>query len=660
MADHTPATLSALLKSLSLTDDTVNHAEILKHAQNILIKNPSHPEALHTKVVALLHLDKFDEVVKTLEKTPLEEAKFELAYALYKSGKWEKAEEAARDARERARGEKMERGLRHVEAQAAHRAEHFGRAMEIYKSLIESGKEFAQNEDFDLRVNRNATEAQMVWKGEAMGKRKFTVDELSQFETTYNAACIHIARNEFPQGLMLLKKAQLLCEGMDLSPEDLKEEVAPVIAQQIYALLKMGNVAEVAKASQELDIKTVSDAALKYIASNNSLSHKSKIDPNPHLTLRLYEACVLRPLFQTTVKPYQFQSRILSRNRLSLDLQVGKYGEVKSEVAKSQDLARSAYEIAASCGGRSVKEILQSVKRTKNASTERKDDIALGLYATQLHMELRDITGAIETVEGLLEELSKKEGPEDKYPPALIGLLVALYRFEGRKKAPKKLDEAAQYWKDQPRPNESLILSSTLHSLTSHSQASLESAASFLTSINQSTTFLPPQILSAGIVAACAITKPELAASHLSSLPPIDQLLKGINVDELEAAGVYNPSKKRTADEVARGAKAKKLKSAPVKAKRVRKSMLPKDYIAGKEVDKERWLPLRDRSYYKPPKGGKKDKRRNVAQGGTQGGKVEEEKDQVMADMPVAKTGGGGGGGGGGQAKKKKKKGGKW
>ena len=118
MADHTPATLSALLKSLNLTDDTPNHAEILKHAQNVLSKNPSHPEALHTKVVALLHLDKFDEVVKTLEKTPLEEAKFELAYALYKSGKWEKAEEVARVARGKASREKVERGLGHVEAQA--------------------------------------------------------------------------------------------------------------------------------------------------------------------------------------------------------------------------------------------------------------------------------------------------------------------------------------------------------------------------------------------------------------------------------------------------------------------------------------------------------------------------------------------------------------
>ena len=123
MADHTPATLSALLKSLNLAGNTPNHTEILKHAQNVLSKNPSHPEALHTKVVALLHLDKFDEVVKTLEETPLEEAKFELAYALYKSGKWEKAEEVAREARGKARGGKVERGLGHVEAQAVRLSE---------------------------------------------------------------------------------------------------------------------------------------------------------------------------------------------------------------------------------------------------------------------------------------------------------------------------------------------------------------------------------------------------------------------------------------------------------------------------------------------------------------------------------------------------------
>lgn len=121
MATYTPATLSALLKSLNLSHETPNHAEILKHANNVLKTNKSHPEALHTKAVALLNLDRFEDVVKTLEENYIEEAKFELAYALYKSGKWERAEQVAREAREKAQGpgaDRVRRGLGHVEAQA--------------------------------------------------------------------------------------------------------------------------------------------------------------------------------------------------------------------------------------------------------------------------------------------------------------------------------------------------------------------------------------------------------------------------------------------------------------------------------------------------------------------------------------------------------------
>lgn len=116
---YTPGTLSALLRKLSVSSDTPNHAQALKHANHVLESNKSHSEASHTKVVALLHLDRFDDVVKTLTETPLEQAKFELAYALYKSGKWEAAEEVAREARKaRVLPENCRRGLAHVEAQA--------------------------------------------------------------------------------------------------------------------------------------------------------------------------------------------------------------------------------------------------------------------------------------------------------------------------------------------------------------------------------------------------------------------------------------------------------------------------------------------------------------------------------------------------------------
>ena len=77
--------------------------------------------------------------------------------------------------------------------------------------MIEVGKVIAVNEDFDLKVNRSATEAQSIWSGASVERRKTSGDELSVFETAYNTACIHVARNEFPQALMLLRKAQGMC-----------------------------------------------------------------------------------------------------------------------------------------------------------------------------------------------------------------------------------------------------------------------------------------------------------------------------------------------------------------------------------------------------------------------------------------------------------------
>lgn len=80
----------------------------------------------------------------------------------------------------------------------------------------------------------------------------------------------------------------------------------------------------------------------------------------------------------------------------------------------------------------------------------------------------------------------------------------------------------------------------------------------------------------------------------------------------LESAGVAQVSRKRGAEDTA----------PPVQPKKIRKkkTRLPKDYDPAKKVDAERWLPMRDRSYYKPK--GKKDKKKVAA--ATQGGAVSE------------------------------------
>lgn len=47
-----------------------------------------------------------------------------------------------------------------------------------------------------------------------------------------------------------------LCDALDFTEEEKKEEIAPVIAQEIYILLKQGKFDAAAERSKELDIQT--------------------------------------------------------------------------------------------------------------------------------------------------------------------------------------------------------------------------------------------------------------------------------------------------------------------------------------------------------------------------------------------------------------------
>lgn len=114
MSQYTPASLESLLSSLKLSGG-VNHGEVLKHANNVLKSNKSHARALHTRAVALLNLDRFDDAFDVLSNPALAgKANLEKAYCLYKLGRLEEALSTAGESG----GGRDERGLKHVEAQA--------------------------------------------------------------------------------------------------------------------------------------------------------------------------------------------------------------------------------------------------------------------------------------------------------------------------------------------------------------------------------------------------------------------------------------------------------------------------------------------------------------------------------------------------------------
>jgi signal recognition particle subunit SRP72 len=88
----------------------------------------------------------------------------------------------------------------------SYRSEDFESARRIYDELWAGRTEDTES---DLRINRGAVTSQLHWsrQGDVAAERA-TREDLEVFETAYNAACGCLARGEFAQGEMLLKRAR--------------------------------------------------------------------------------------------------------------------------------------------------------------------------------------------------------------------------------------------------------------------------------------------------------------------------------------------------------------------------------------------------------------------------------------------------------------------
>lgn len=233
------ANLAARLSALLGKTSVVDNEEALDLACKALKASKGNNDALHTQIVALIKLDRFEDALQALndggQKT-LTLCILERAYALYKLGKLTEAELLLNGANKR--------GLKHLAAQVAYRAEKFTAAMNYYKDL-RSKKSLIEGEEVDLMVNISATDAQLEWQ--ANGYRINQENDLTSsndikiFEISYNFACKLMARKDFTTAYEYLRRARELCDALDeMDEEEKKLEILPIMLQQAYVLTKLG------------------------------------------------------------------------------------------------------------------------------------------------------------------------------------------------------------------------------------------------------------------------------------------------------------------------------------------------------------------------------------------------------------------------------------
>ena len=389
------------------------------------------------------------------------------------------------------------------------------------------------------------------------------------------------------------------------------------------------------------------------IAQNNLLVASTKAS-NHFLAHKLFHST---PVVPESDRLFTFQSRAYTSNAKSIDLQAFKFDGVAESTAKaiaskstpttSADITTLAVLNAVAhaqnqTGTAALKHVLPELEKRPN-------DVGLIITVVQMYMLTGNTTSATNLLETFLKRLDDSisgNNQDVRFSPGLVAILVGLYRVQGRRAHIKQeLAKAAIYWRHKSKPPQSLLQAAGAALLGNpSSEDDVATAGEIFVKLHEQ--HPNDKAALAGLVASKAIQEHEEVSSELSKLTPVSELIKGVDVATLEKAGIPQSS---NALAIAQQISSRKRPTdgAQSKPKRIRKSRLPKDYEPGKTPDPERWLPLRDRSNYRP-KGKKKGKR----DGGDrmQGGVVADDvgvKDTIT-NTPSTVIGGGG-------ANKKKK-----
>lgn len=378
-------------------------------------------------------------------------------------------------------------------------------------------------------------------------------------------------------------------------------------------------------AEHTTDRQSISDLSTRKIAQSNLLI-SSSLPSNPFLAHKIFNST---PVIPDNDKLFSFQSRPLTANSKSLDLQAFKYDGVAVSTAlalarhhsptispdiNSLSVLNAAAHARNEAGNAALKKVLTELEKRPN-------DVGLIATVVQMYILANNTTQAITLLESFFKRLddSISENEKDvRFSPGLIGIMVALYRSQGRKSHVKQeLARAASYWRHKSKTSKPLLQAAGVALLDSSNPEDISSAGDIFTKLREQDR--NDKIAIAGYISSYAAHSPEKVEPEVDKLTPMSALIAGIDIDALENAGIPQSSNALAIAQHATSRKRAAAEDVPSRPKRIRKSRLPKDFEPGKTPDPERWLPLRDRSSYRP-KGKKKGKK----DGGdrTQGGIV--------------------------------------
>lgn len=604
---------------VSSAQDVSDHEAIYEVSYHYLakIKNFQDMEAFHNCLVSLINTDKYYKALNLISEVPADvhkEFPLEKAYVYYKTGKTALLNEVyATTASSSGLSDVLLRALKHVKAQSSYQNGDVATALKLYHELIASN---SIDSPIDLACNERAILSQLVFKNNSsQAPTTVVADADDSYDIIFNNALIELAKGNFARSLELLSSALTLCESqnIDSDPVDLALEVSPIKLTIAYIYQVTGREQQAIETLEALGLVDTADLMLQLILKTN-LTAVKPISDNVNYASR--ELNYHYNLHHLKLKLTDSQYKVLLKNHLLLSYQTNTVS--KSSTYLTNRFLRQFSEESAGDKTLLVYKVLVKLNITFEdlEDSEQYSAVSRKLlkFATS-ELEKNEVSDILIAAALLLVAANSKTG---KYDQSLLVLertvaielasshvdlhgsifkvLIELYELTNSAKKLNDLYHALiakfkTFSVETLRANNSLydfILAVAVKLLIVDQEQESKELLNLLSSAKDS-----------HVVAS-------LLNSTADGLLPVDELEAEAEVEDLLSVDVeklvYVPATPSVKKSIRQPEYKVKKKTAKPKFSKHKFFKPESEFNAEKDLDKERWLPMKLRSYYKPSK----------------------------------------------------------
>ncbi|CAL8262053.1 unnamed protein product [Lota lota] len=595
----------------------------LKAVNKILHEAKDDITALHCKVVCLVQNSSFKEALNVMNNYSKllgsDLVVFEKAYCEYRLNRVDSALKTIE-----ASSEQTDK-LKELYGQVLYRLERYDECKAVYTDLIRNSQDEYEEE---RKTNLSAVVAAMSQWGES------SPEDLGLSETTYelcyNAACSLIGQGQLTEALNKLRQAEELCrvsfaDDSDMTEEDIESELAVIHSQMAYVMQLQGRTEEALQRYNQVIKLKPSDVGLLAVTANNIITinkDQNVFDSKKKVKLTSTDG-VEHKLARMQLQAIDFNKALLAMytnqadqcRKLASGLQTQNPGHPRPVLVQVAQLCREKQH------GKAIEQLQQFAEQHPESASGIKMTMAQ-LYLTQGH-----VTKACDILRSI-DDFKHKQG--------MVSALVSMYSHE------EDIDSAIEVFSQAIQHYQTQQSGSPTHLALVREAANFKlkygrkrEAISDLEQLwKQNTKDIR---MLAQLISAYSVVDTDKAKSLSKHLPSPDSMALKVDVEELENSHGATYIRKKAAKPPGETLPKEQGNVEIKKKRKKKKGKLPKNFDPKATPDPERWLPMRERTYYRGKKKGKKKEQVGKGtQGATAGGSAELDASKTASSPPTS------------------------